>query len=146
MHWIFLGAPEVHIWHFLEYHAVLSCDPLALILVLWETSTKVVQMLTMTAMYVNGGGNQRYARWNRQDSLEDYTRTEGYEQDGEGKQRKLTPFEKLTHDMSHEEKTVKEITLGKRIGFYRLRGEIGSGNFSQVKLGIHVLTKGNFLY
>lgn len=101
-------------------------------------------MLTMTAMYVNGGGNQRYARWNRQDSLEDYTRSDGYEQDGEGKQRKLTPFEKLTHDMSHDEKTVKELTLGKRIGFYRLRGEIGSGNFSQVKLGIHVLTKGTF--
>ncbi|XP_018417815.1 PREDICTED: serine/threonine-protein kinase NIM1 [Nanorana parkeri] len=98
-------------------------------------------MLTMTAMYVNGGGNQRYARWNRQDSLEDYTRSDGSEQDGEGKQRKLTPFEKLTHDMSHDEKTVKELTLGKRIGFYRLRGEIGSGNFSQVKLGIHVLTK-----
>ncbi|XP_073477972.1 serine/threonine-protein kinase NIM1 [Aquarana catesbeiana] len=98
-------------------------------------------MLTMTAMYMNGGGNQRYARWNRQDSLEDYTRPDGYEQDGEGKQRKLTPFEKLTHDMSHDEKTVKELTLCKRIGFYRLRGEIGSGNFSQVKLGIHVLTK-----
>ncbi|XP_040194888.1 serine/threonine-protein kinase NIM1 [Rana temporaria] len=98
-------------------------------------------MLTMTAMYVNGGGNQRYARWNRQDSLEDYSRSDGCEQDGEGKQRKLTPLEKLTHDMSHDEKTVKEVTLGKRIGFYRLRGEIGSGNFSQVKLGIHVLTK-----
>ncbi|XP_068107274.1 serine/threonine-protein kinase NIM1 isoform X2 [Hyperolius riggenbachi] len=100
-------------------------------------------MLTMTAMYMNGGGpgNQRYSRWNRQDSLEDYTRSEGSEQDGEGKQRKMTPFEKLTHDMSHDEKTVKEMTLGKRIGFYRLRGEIGSGNFSQVKLGIHVLTK-----
>ncbi|XP_072272764.1 serine/threonine-protein kinase NIM1 [Pyxicephalus adspersus] len=98
-------------------------------------------MLTMTAMYVNGGGNQRYARWNRQDSLEDYTRSDGNVQDGDGKQRKMTPFEKLTHDMSHDEKTVKELTLGKRIGFYRLRGEIGSGNFSQVKLGIHVLTK-----
>ncbi|XP_075039773.1 serine/threonine-protein kinase NIM1 isoform X2 [Mixophyes fleayi] len=100
-------------------------------------------MLTMTAMYMNGGGpgNQRYARWNRQNSLEDYARSECNEQDGEGKQRKMTPFEKLTHDMSHDEKTVKELTLCKRIGFYRLRGEIGSGNFSQVKLGIHVLTK-----
>ncbi|KAM4709863.1 serine/threonine-protein kinase NIM1 [Discoglossus pictus] len=98
-------------------------------------------MLTMTAMYMNGGANQRYARWNRQDSLEDYSRSESYEQDGEGKPRKLTPFEKLTQDMSRDEKTVKELTLGKRIGFYRLRGEIGSGNFSQVKLGIHVLTK-----
>lgn len=102
-------------------------------------------MLTMTAMYINGGGpgNQRYSRWNRQDSLVDYARSECYEQDGEGKPRKLTPFEKLNHDMSHDEKTVKEMALGKRIGLYRLRGEIGSGNFSQVKLGIHVLTKGN---
>uniref|UniRef100_A0A8C5LXP2 Serine/threonine-protein kinase NIM1 n=1 Tax=Leptobrachium leishanense TaxID=445787 RepID=A0A8C5LXP2_9ANUR len=100
-------------------------------------------MLTMTAMYMNGGtvGNQRYSRWNRQDSLEDYARSECYEQDAEGKPRKLTPFEKLLQDMSNDEKTVKELTLGKRIGFYRLRGEIGSGNFSQVKLGIHVLTK-----
>ncbi|KAM4807869.1 serine/threonine-protein kinase NIM1 isoform 2-T2 [Rhinophrynus dorsalis] len=100
-------------------------------------------MLTMTAMYMNGGGvgNPRYARWNRQDSLEDYARSECYEQDGEGKQRKLTPFEKLNQDMSRDEKTIKELTLGKRIGLYRLRGEIGSGNFSQVKLGIHVLTK-----
>ncbi|KAM9331302.1 serine/threonine-protein kinase NIM1 isoform 2-T2 [Gastrophryne carolinensis] len=100
-------------------------------------------MLTMTAMYMNGGGpgNQRYSRWNRQDSLEDYSRSESYEKDGEGKQRKLTPFEKLTRDMSHDEKTIKEMALGKRIGFYRLRGEIGSGNFSQVKLGVHVLTK-----
>ncbi|XP_077141610.1 serine/threonine-protein kinase NIM1 [Ranitomeya variabilis] len=100
-------------------------------------------MLTMTAMYMNGGGpgHQRYSRWNKQDSLEDYARSECYEQDGEGKQRKLTPFQKLSHDMSHDEKTVKEMALGKRIGLYRLRGEIGSGNFSQVKLGIHVLTK-----
>ncbi|XP_053557229.1 serine/threonine-protein kinase NIM1 [Bombina bombina] len=100
-------------------------------------------MLTMTAVYMNGGGlmNQRYARWNRQESLEDHGRSESFEQDGEGKPRKLTPFEKLTQDMSRDEKTVKEITLGKRIGFYRLRGEIGSGNFSQVKLGIHMLTK-----
>ena len=45
-------------------------------------------------------------------------------------------------DMSQDEKVVREITLGKRIGFYRIRGEIGSGNFSQVKLGIHSLTKG----
>ncbi|XP_053313928.1 serine/threonine-protein kinase NIM1 [Spea bombifrons] len=100
-------------------------------------------MLTMTAMYMNGGagGNQRYARWNRHDSLEDYGRSESGEQDGEEKPRKLTPFEKLTQDMSRDERTVKELTLGKRLGFYRLRGEIGSGNFSQVKLGIHVLTK-----
>ncbi|KAM9096020.1 serine/threonine-protein kinase NIM1 [Sarcophilus harrisii] len=96
----------------------------------------------MTTVYVNGGlGNPRYARWNRRESFEDYGQTEHYQGDAEGQQHKLTPFEKLTRDMSKDEKVVREITLGKRIGFYRVRGEIGSGNFSQVKLGIHSLTK-----
>jgi serine/threonine-protein kinase NIM1 len=35
----------------------------------------------------------------------------------------------------------KEIALGKRIGFYRLGKELGSGNFSKVRLGVHVLTR-----
>ncbi|KAH1168523.1 serine/threonine-protein kinase NIM1 [Mauremys mutica] len=97
----------------------------------------------MTTSYLNGGGlgNHRYARWNREDSGEDYGRAECYGEDEEGRKRRLTPFEKLTQDMSQDEKVVKELTLGKRIGFYRVRGEIGSGNFSQVKLGIHSLTK-----
>ncbi|XP_006626888.1 serine/threonine-protein kinase NIM1 [Lepisosteus oculatus] len=97
----------------------------------------------MTAVYMNGGGlgSQRYARWSRQDSAEDYLRTECYAEEEGGQHRRLTPFEKLTLDMSQDEKVVKELTLGKRIGFYRVRGEIGSGNFSQVKLGIHSLTK-----
>ena len=56
--------------------------------------------------------------------------------------RRLTPFERLSNDLSNDQKVMKEITLGKRIGFYRIRGEIGTGNFSQVKLGIHSLTKG----
>ncbi|XP_029433780.1 serine/threonine-protein kinase NIM1 [Rhinatrema bivittatum] len=100
-------------------------------------------MWTMTAVYMNGGGlgHQRYSRWNRLESSEDYVRAQVSEGDGEGKQRRLTPFEKLTQDMSKDEKVVKELTLGKRIGFYRVRGEIGNGNFSQVKLGIHSLTK-----
>lgn len=38
-----------------------------------------------------------------------------------------------------------QVALGKRIGFYRLGKELGAGNFSKVKLGIHVLTKGSFL-
>ncbi|KAG2466712.1 NIM1 kinase, partial [Polypterus senegalus] len=97
----------------------------------------------MTAVYLNGGGlgSQRYARWSRQDSGEDYLRAECYTEEEGGMQRRLTPFERLTLDMSQDEKVVKELTLGKRIGFYRVRGEIGSGNFSQVKLGIHCLTK-----
>ncbi|XP_060617430.2 serine/threonine-protein kinase NIM1 [Anolis sagrei] len=96
----------------------------------------------MTTGHINGGqGSHRYVKWHREDSGEDYTKSEVYADDGQGKPRRLTPFEKLTLDMSRDEKVVKELTLGKRIGFYRVRGEIGSGNFSQVKLGIHSLTK-----
>lgn len=105
---------------------------------------EVITLQTMTTGYVNGGGlgKHRYARWNREDSGEDYGREECGGGDEEGSQQRLTPFEKLMQDMSQNEKVVKELTLGKRIGFYRVRGEIGSGNFSQVKLGIHSLTKG----
>uniref|UniRef100_A0A8C9XQR6 non-specific serine/threonine protein kinase n=1 Tax=Sander lucioperca TaxID=283035 RepID=A0A8C9XQR6_SANLU len=35
--------------------------------------------------------------------------------------------------------------LGRRVGFYELRGEVGQGNFSTVRLGIHALTKGQEL-
>lgn len=85
--------------------------------------------------------NPHYAKWDRRDSVESSCQTE-CGKEGEEEPRQLTPFEKLTQDMSQDEKVVREITLGKRIGFYRIRGEIGSGNFSQVKLGIHSLTKG----
>ncbi|XP_073705825.1 serine/threonine-protein kinase NIM1 [Garra rufa] len=54
---------------------------------------------------------------------------------------KQTPFERAVYNLGHKEKLVNDVTFGKRIGFYELREEIGSGNFSQVKLGIHDLTK-----
>ncbi|ELT87514.1 hypothetical protein CAPTEDRAFT_98750 [Capitella teleta] len=57
------------------------------------------------------------------------------------RERRTTAYERLSHDLSNDKRCLKEITLGKRIGFYRIRGELGSGNFSQVKLGIHALTK-----
>lgn len=53
-----------------------------------------------------------------------------------------SPFDRAVYDMAHNEKVVNELTLGRRVGFYELRGEIGQGNFSTVRLGIHVLTKG----
>lgn len=62
--------------------------------------------------------------------------------DDEENDKKVTPFERLSQDLSNDPRVLKEITLGKRIGFYRIRGELGSGNFSQVKMGIHALTKG----
>ena len=66
--------------------------------------------------------------------------------DEENNEKKLTPYEKLSLDLSNDQRVLKEITLGKRIGFYRIRGELGSGNFSQVKMGIHALTRGMSSY
>ncbi|KAM9509750.1 serine/threonine-protein kinase NIM1 isoform 2-T2 [Guaruba guarouba] len=80
-------------------------------------------------------------KWHHEDSGEDDGHLECCRGEEEGREDRLTPFEKLTHDMSQNEKVVKELTLGKRIGFYRVRGEIGSGSFSQVKIGIHSLIK-----
>ncbi|GCB75458.1 hypothetical protein scyTo_0019012 [Scyliorhinus torazame] len=96
----------------------------------------------MTTVYANGGTmvNHRYARWSRENA-EECARAEVYEGEEDGQPHRQTPLEKLSHEMVHDERAVREMTLGKRIGFYRLRGEIGSGNFSQVKLGVHLLTK-----
>ncbi|XP_013862896.1 serine/threonine-protein kinase NIM1 [Austrofundulus limnaeus] len=52
-----------------------------------------------------------------------------------------TAFGKALYDLSHSERVLDDLTCGRRVGFYELRGEIGSGNFSQVRLGIHDLTK-----
>uniref|UniRef100_A0A672ZJN8 NIM1 serine/threonine protein kinase n=1 Tax=Sphaeramia orbicularis TaxID=375764 RepID=A0A672ZJN8_9TELE len=81
-------------------------------------------------------GGQRYTRWSRQDSSDINTDDEG------ATIRRLTPLEKLNLDMCQDERVVRELTVGRRIGFYKIRGEIGCGNFSHVKLGIHALTKG----
>ena len=58
----------------------------------------------------------------------------------------VTPFEKLTYNLKNNSIYTKEIVLGKLIGFYRIGDEIGIGNFSKVKRGVHLLTKGNFKY
>ncbi|XP_062306864.1 serine/threonine-protein kinase NIM1 isoform X2 [Osmerus eperlanus] len=52
-----------------------------------------------------------------------------------------TPFERVVYDMVHNERVVNDLVLGRRVGFYELRGDIGEGNFSHVRLGIHALTK-----
>ncbi|XP_038163964.1 serine/threonine-protein kinase NIM1 [Cyprinodon tularosa] len=80
-------------------------------------------------------GGQKYARWSRQDSSDINTDDEG------ASVRRLTPLERLNLDMCQDERVVRELTVGRRIAFYKIRGEIGCGNFSHVKLGIHALTK-----
>ncbi|XP_022059333.2 serine/threonine-protein kinase NIM1 [Acanthochromis polyacanthus] len=52
-----------------------------------------------------------------------------------------TALGKALYDLTHSEKVMNDLTFGRRVGLYELRGEIGSGNFSQVRLGIHDLTK-----
>lgn len=56
--------------------------------------------------------------------------------------RHLTPLQRLMLDMLHNEKIIKELNVGRRVGFYKVCGEIGFGNFSKVKLAFHALTKG----
>ncbi|XP_044030069.1 serine/threonine-protein kinase NIM1 isoform X2 [Siniperca chuatsi] len=53
----------------------------------------------------------------------------------------FTPLQKLTADMCKDEKTIKELIIGRRVGFYKVRGEIGCGTFSRVKLAFHALTR-----
>ncbi|XP_068167997.1 serine/threonine-protein kinase NIM1 [Antennarius striatus] len=79
--------------------------------------------------------SHRYNRWSRHDSSDINTDDEG------ATIRRLTPLERLNLDMCQDERVVRELTVGRRIGFYKIRGEIGCGNFSHVKLGIHALTK-----
>ncbi|XP_018603673.2 serine/threonine-protein kinase NIM1-like [Scleropages formosus] len=77
------------------------------------------------------------SRWSPQDSSDSC----GEEEEAPPTPQRLTPLEQLHLDMRQDEKTVRELTVGRRVGFYKVRGEIGCGNFSRVKLGIHVLTK-----
>lgn len=51
-------------------------------------------------------------------------------------------YERITYDLQTDHKVKQEVRLGKRVGFYKLRGQLGSGNFAKVKLGIHLLTTG----
>lgn len=53
-----------------------------------------------------------------------------------------TAYEKACYDLTHSERVMNDRMFGRRVGLYELRGVIGSGNFSQVRFGIHDLTKG----
>ncbi|XP_077571809.1 serine/threonine-protein kinase NIM1-like [Stigmatopora nigra] len=79
--------------------------------------------------------SQRYTCCSTQDSSDINTDDEG------ANIRRLTPLEKLNLDMCQDERVVRELAVGRRISFYKIRGELGCGNFSHVKLGIHALTK-----
>ncbi|XP_053293898.1 serine/threonine-protein kinase NIM1-like [Pleuronectes platessa] len=52
-----------------------------------------------------------------------------------------TAFGKAFYDLTHSERVMNDLTFGRRVGLYELRGQIGCGNFSEVRLGIHDLTR-----
>ena len=58
---------------------------------------------------------------------------------------KMTLYEKLRAALEGDPKVAKEVALGTRVGFYRMKGQLGAGNFSKVKLGLHLLTNGELL-
>ncbi|CAK8676133.1 serine/threonine-protein kinase NIM1-like [Clavelina lepadiformis] len=58
-----------------------------------------------------------------------------------GDNSKQTAYEKLLEYLRFDQKVQWEMTYGKRIGFYTMKGELGCGNFSRVKAGVHNLTK-----
>ncbi|CAH1773545.1 unnamed protein product [Owenia fusiformis] len=81
------------------------------------------------------------ARQSRVSAMSDFNSTYSENDENKPPEKRLTAFEKLSRDLSNDQKCLKEITLGKRIAFYRIRGQLGTGNFSQVKMGIHALTR-----
>ncbi|XP_067929815.1 serine/threonine-protein kinase NIM1-like [Watersipora subatra] len=52
-----------------------------------------------------------------------------------------TPYEQLNYLLHNDARCLKETTLHKRVGFYRFRGDLGTGNFSQVKIAVNSLTR-----
>ena len=56
--------------------------------------------------------------------------------------KSISPYERMVHLIRWDQQVKSELALGKRVGFYVLKGELGSGNFSRVKAAVHTLTKG----
>nr|ACO11700.1 Serine/threonine-protein kinase NIM1 [Caligus rogercresseyi] len=50
-------------------------------------------------------------------------------------------YERLTWQQQFDEACQRDLALGRRIGFYKFKSELGTGNFSRVKMGIHLPTK-----
>lgn len=57
-------------------------------------------------------------------------------------EKRQSLYDRLTHDVERDLKVRQEVRMGKRVGFYKLKGQLGTGNFSKVKLGVHLLTTG----
>lgn len=51
-----------------------------------------------------------------------------------------TLYDRLMYDLQNDQKVLEDISLGRRVGMYRLKKTLGRGNFAKVKLGVHLLT------
>jgi len=49
-------------------------------------------------------------------------------------------YDQQAWNLQNDEHWLSDITLGRRIGFYELKGDIGRGNFSSVRLAKHSIT------
>ncbi|CAB1326740.1 unnamed protein product [Coregonus sp. 'balchen'] len=54
--------------------------------------------------------------------------------------KRQSVFDKAVYDLAHTEKVMNDLTFGRRVAFYELRGEIGCGNFSQ-RVAVKILDK-----
>jgi hypothetical protein len=72
----------------------------------------------------------------------DLTTANAYVSFAKDEKKHLTPYEKLLYDSQYDARFKAEENAGKRIGFYRIYKDIGLGNFSRVKLGVHLLARG----
>ena len=54
-------------------------------------------------------------------------------------------YESLQSGLDASPRVRQEVALKKRVGFYKLRGQLGVGNFSKVRLGVHLLTNGKLM-
>lgn len=80
-------------------------------------------------------------RTNQDDSSDNH-----YVSFAKDEKQSLTQYEKLLYDCEHDPKFKAEKDAGRRLGFYRIHKDIGLGNFSRVKLGYHLLAKGNSIH
>ncbi|CAB4062248.1 NIM1 [Lepeophtheirus salmonis] len=59
----------------------------------------------------------------------------------EPQENRKSIYERLTWQQQHDKACQRDLALGRRIGFYKFKSELGTGNFSRVKMGIHLPTK-----
>ena len=93
----------------------------------------------------NGGGSKENVF--KEDKFSKNFSNENVTRDNlEKKLQRLNLYKRLSFERVHDQRILKEIILGQRIGFYRLKEEIGEGNFGKVRLGIHLLTHSLFMF